>query len=89
MKRIALIVCIVVCFMYSSGVFAGYQNDWVKYADDNSTSFPPIGYPGILSLGTFMIKNNCIRYPIPVPEDKYISKFSLSIYYDDTRFAFL
>jgi len=39
MKRIALIICIIVCFIYSSSVFAGYQNDWVKYADDNLISF--------------------------------------------------
>jgi hypothetical protein len=38
-KRIGLFTSFIVCLSLSVGICADYRNDWVKYADDNSTSF--------------------------------------------------
>jgi hypothetical protein len=39
MKRISVFVCLIVCLSLSLGISAENRNDWVKYADDKSTSY--------------------------------------------------
>ena len=38
-SKISLFASFIVCLSLSLGICAEYRNDWVKYADDNSTSF--------------------------------------------------
>lgn len=39
MRKVALFVCMIICFTYSHGVSGEYKNEWVKYGDDKSTSY--------------------------------------------------